>query len=284
MIENFFKRLLGIQVSPTLPIPASSPISPMAPTQPPVEPATPDAAEAMARTKALGPTIAIVNQSTCLTDAQIANVVPDLQIQVDRDFAPAWGTRGNLVFVPKGAQYPINAWVVYILDTSDQAGALGYHDMTNAGMPVSKVFAKDDVKYGLSWTVTVSHEILEMLADPYCSYTVFDQQSNTTGMLYALEVCDAIEDDSFGYKINDTLVSDFVYPQWFEGFRRANSTRFDHTSVLTAPFTLAKGGYIGIFQVGPSTAGWTQKQAEAVPGVRLRRKGPYARTNRRGKA
>lgn len=231
----------------------------------------------------VGPTIAIVNNCSVLTNDQIAAVIPDLQIQIDRDFAPVWKIRANLVFVPKGMTYPTDAWVIYILDNSDQAGALGYHDLTDAGMPTGKIFAKDDMTYNLSWTVTLSHELVEVLLDPYITYTVFNQDSNTTGTLYALEGADACENESFAYRINNTLVSDFVYPAWFEGFRAPNSTQFDHTSALTAPFQLAKGGYIGVFTVGPSSTGWTQRMAEGIPSRRLIRKGAYSRTNRRGK-
>jgi len=49
-----------------------------------------------------------------------------------------------------------------ILDDSDQAGALGYHDLTSDGLPIGKVFAASDLKAGTSWTVTASHELLEM--------------------------------------------------------------------------------------------------------------------------
>ena len=52
------------------------------------------------------------------------------------------------------------------MDDSDQAGALGYHDLTSAGLPMGKVFARTDLQNNLSWTVTVSHELLEILGDP----------------------------------------------------------------------------------------------------------------------
>ena len=45
--------------------------------------------------------------------------------------------------------------------------------------------------------------------------------------LYAYEVCDPCEDDSLGYHIDNILLSDFVYPAWFEGFRTESSTQFD---------------------------------------------------------
>jgi hypothetical protein len=254
-------------VSPaTISVPLPTPIAPL--------PLTID------RIRTVGPTVAIVNVSSVITDAQVTALVAALQIQVDRDFAPAWKMTANLVMIPTGAPVPPDTWLLYIMDTTDQAGALGYHDLTAEGNPLGKVFAKDDATYGLSWTVTVSHELLELIVDPYCVDTVFSQSTNTTGTLYALEIADPTEADQFGYLINGVLVSDFVYPTWFEDFRPANSTQFDHMGVINAPLQLAKGGYIGVFDV-PSTTGWSQRLADIVP-PRLVSRGAYARAKRRG--
>ncbi|MEY2397411.1 MAG: hypothetical protein QOJ00_585 [Actinomycetota bacterium] len=201
--------------------------------------------------------VAVINGSTLLTDDEVAAAVPALQTQVHRDFAPAWGADAEVTFVAKGHKPKRGAWWLVVLDDSDQAGALGYHDLSDEGLPLSKVFAGSDKQYGYQWTVTASHELLEMLADPDINLTVFVQSSNTAGVLYAREVCDACEADALGYEIDGVLVSDFVYPAWFESFRKAKSTRFDHTDRLTKPFELAAGGYIGAFDIS-SGSGWHQ--------------------------
>lgn len=228
------------------------------------------------------PTISVLNLSSVVTDAQIAVVVAALQIQVTRDFAPVWKTGANVRALPTGTAPDMNDWLIYVMDTSDQAGALGYHDITTMGNPVGKIFAKDDISYGLSWSVTLSHEMLEMLADPYIQNSVFAQSGATTGTIYALEVCDACESDSFGYKIGDVLVSDFVFPAWFERWRSAGSTQFDYTRTINMPLMLASGGYISVFAV-PPTAGWTQITAETVAPTRLKLKGENSRLSRRQK-
>jgi hypothetical protein len=145
--------------------------------------------------------ISVINESTVLTDSEVIPVIAALQKQITNDFRPAWGVDAELALVPKNTQPPTGSWWVVVLDDSDQAGALGYHDLTSDGLPIGKVFAASDLKYGNSWTVTASHEVLEMLADPNINLTVFVQNANTTGVLYAYEVCDACEDDSFGYQI-----------------------------------------------------------------------------------
>jgi hypothetical protein len=235
-------------LKPVVPPPVIAPIS---------DP--PQAASAVPRLPTSGPTIAIMNFSTVLSDSEVQTAIAALQVQIDRDFRPLWGLPANLLFVSNIKRPPINAWVVQVLDSSDVTGALGYHDMTNAGLPVGKVFAKDDKKYGLSWTITLSHEVLEMLGDPYTDTTVFVQDTNTTGLLFAYELCDAVEDDSLGYPINGVMMSDFVTPAYFEAGRLPNSTKFDFRASLTAPLTLTKGGYMSVFAVTPQTTGWSQQ-------------------------
>jgi hypothetical protein len=212
--------------------------------------------------------VAIVNASTVVTDTDAAAVTTALQSQVNNDFGPIWHISAALTFYPKGATVPSTSWQLAILDNSDQAGALGYHDITKSGQPLGKAFAATDKQYGLSWSVTVSHELLEMLADPWINLTVFDQRTNTAGRIYAYEVCDACEDDSFGYLIDNVKVSDFVCPTWFEGWRTANSTTFDFKKHITKPFELLKGGYISYFDA--HGAGWQQETAAKVPEMRFR--------------
>jgi hypothetical protein len=215
--------------------------------------------------------ISVINESTVLADSDVTPVVAVLQKQVTNDFRPVWGTDAELVIVPKGTQPATGSWWLVLLDDSDQANALGYHDLTTEGLPIGKVFATSDLKAGTSWTVTASHELLEMLGDPNINLTVFVQNNNTAGTLYAYEVCDACEDDSLGYQIDNILVSDFVYPSWFEGFRAEGSTQFDRMNKIQSPLQLLAGGYIGIFTVN-SGSGWQQQTAEKHP-TNLRNRG-----------
>jgi hypothetical protein len=245
--------------------------------------------------------IAILNPSTVVKDADVQSALPAFQSQVSDDFAPVWGIDADLRLVPQGGKPNSGEWWIAILDDSDQAGALGYHDLTTDGLPLGKVFAKTDLTYGENWTVTTSHELLEMLADPNINLTVFDE-SQSGGRLYAYEVCDPCEADAFAYEKsgdrvsgagdrgaettkastrhaahaarstssprnpqpatrNPVMLSDFVYPSWFEAFRTAGSTRFDHQNQIQKPFQLLKGGYIGIYDIR-SGSGWTQLTAE----------------------
>ncbi len=203
--------------------------------------------------------LAVWNRSTVLTDSQVSAAVPSLQAQVHRDFAPAWGIDADLAFVDSNSTPGAGLWWLVILDDAEQAGYLGYHDVTAENLPQGKVFANTDIQNGLQWTGTASHELLEMLADPEINLAAFSpvmEQGNPT-TFYAYEVCDACEDDRYGYNINGTAVSDFVIPSYFEPSRAPGSTQFDYTNNIQSPFQLLPGGYSIVFDVA-SGNGWQQ--------------------------
>lgn len=195
------------------------------------------------------PTIDVVNESTVISDTDVAAIVAALQHQVAYDFRPHWNSGGRLVHA---RQVGKASWGLVILDDADQAGALGYHDLTATGLPLGKVFARTTQQDGGSVSVTTSHELLEMLADPWIDAAV--QVAGRT--FYALEVCDACEADQYSYLVNGIEVSDFVLPTWF---RAEGLAPYDLRGRITQPLELLPGGYIGAWT--PS-AGWTQKTAD----------------------
>jgi hypothetical protein len=185
------------------------------------------------------PVIAITNTSTCLTDKQVEAAIPSLQRQVSFDFKAYWDLDCQLIFLPKGEGLTDGWWQISVTDNPDQAGALGYHELTSRGMPLGKVFAGLDIQSGGSWTVTLSHELLEMLAHSWINWCA----QGSDGKVYALEVCDAVEADELGYKIDDVLVSDFITPSWFEP---TQADRVDFKRRISKPLQLASGGYISV--------------------------------------
>jgi hypothetical protein len=223
-------------------------------------------ASAPAAKKATGTTlpranITIINASTVCTDAEVQSYVAPLQVQVSQHFAPAWGRDAVLSFTPKGAKPDPNAWWMAVLDNSDQAGALGYHDLTNTGQPLGKVFAASDKHYNMSVSVTLSHELLEMLGDPGINMVASGPDQHGNPAFYAFEACDACEDDSYGYAINGVTVSDFVYPSWFGG---VTGGPYDYKGHINTPFAILSGGYIGVWT---AASGWTQLTGDNAHGA-----------------
>lgn len=196
------------------------------------------------------PNVVIYNDpSSGEQDAEIEAITAALQKQVDGDFGPAWHTGATLQFVASTAKPAADPWVIAVLDNSDQAGALGYHDLTPAGLPLGKVFAGTDRQNNQQVSVTISHELLEMLGDPWINLTA----QSDDGKFYAWESCDAVEADGLGYPIDGVIVSDFVTPHWFGH----GAGPVDFKNHVSKPFQLASGGYISVFDPANSQ-GWQQ--------------------------
>ena len=202
------------------------------------------------------PVIAITNASTCLSDAQVQAVIPSLQRQVSRDFNAYWDIDCSLTFLSRKETLTAGWWQIVVTDDPDQAGALGYHELASTGAPLGKVFAALDIDSGSSWSVTLSHELLEMLGDPWINWCA----ESPDGKLFALEVCDAVEADHLGYEIDGVSVSDFITPSWFEP---TEADRVDFMKRITKRLELAPGGYISVLD---PAKGWTQLSAESFGG------------------
>lgn len=202
--------------------------------------------------------IAIVNQSTTLSNSAISTALPNLQAQLDDDFTPVYGIPATLSF-PSGSPASTD-WQLVILDTYSQANVLGYHEMTLSGMPIGYVFMSNNTSNNVPWTVTASHEILEMLSDPAINLSVVTdsspyQQPNEV-WVYAYEIADPVQDVSLAYSKNGTMVSDFVYPTWYQSFWSPFGTQFSHGNTIMFPFQLQSGGAIMVNVIDQTMGGW----------------------------
>jgi hypothetical protein len=180
------------------------------------------------------PTIACINKATVELGVDFDALIAALQKFLDECFVPVWGTPAK----PIKAEKPMpGAWTMIFLDDADSPGALGYHDLTKNGLPLAKVFVKTTLKIGDKVSATACHELAEMLIDPAVNLW----SDGPGGTLYAYEMCDAVEDEEF--LIDGIAMSDFVYPAYFELFRKANSAQFDYLKKVSKPFQILKGGY-----------------------------------------
>ncbi|MEA2298682.1 MAG: hypothetical protein QOF77_1618 [Solirubrobacteraceae bacterium] len=188
--------------------------------------------------------VAILNRTTVMTDPEAEAIVAALQIQIDRDFAPAWGITARLVFVPTTELTGWEEkWNIVLLDHSDQPGPLGYHQLTPDGLPQGKVFVADDLKYHVCPSVTLSHELLETLGDPHSNLLVRDSTKDGSPF-FAYENCDPVESDELAYEIDGVRVSNFVLPRYFD--LGATDGPFDFLGHLSRPLSTAPDGYLNM--------------------------------------
>jgi hypothetical protein len=181
------------------------------------------------------PTIACINSATVDLGVDFDALIAALQKFVDTLFAPIWGTHAKLV---KADNFLPGAWAIGFLDNADVQGALGYHDLTPDGLPLSKVFVETTLAVNQKVSVTACHELAEMLVDPAVNLWA-EAADGTT--LYAYEMADAVEEVEFD--LDGIAMSDFVYPAFFEGFRKPGSTKFDYAGNVNKPFQILSGGY-----------------------------------------
>ena len=217
--------------------------------------------------------IVVINESSAASDTSVQGMIPALSAQWNNELNAAWGVgTAEFVFVNRGTAPPAGSWWVVFLDDSDQASALAYHDLTNEGLPISKVFVKNILADSGSLSVGASHEICEMAVDPWLNSAYQDAH----GVFWAGEVCDPVEDDLYGYEIQGILVADFVTPNWF-GHQHAKGS-IDFKGHARSTFEVLSGGYAqkfdpqqGWLQVTGSRARHTKGARAAVGSRRERR-------------
>jgi hypothetical protein len=220
------------------------------------------------------PTIACFNNATVLLGVDFDSLVAAMQKYIDAHVAPIWGTPAKLI---KTRGFKPGAWAIVFLDNADQPGALAYHDLTPDGLPVSKVFVKTTLKNKDLVSVSASHELVEMLVDPAVNMMTTGPDPKAT---YDYECADPVEESSF--PVDGIPMSDFVYPAYFESFRRPESVRFDHMNLVTKPFQILKGGYQVVMKNGKDTEKFGSKAKEKRFRMEDRR-GHRSETRRRGK-
>jgi len=181
------------------------------------------------------PKIACINASTVDLGVDFDKLIAALQQFLDECFVPIWRTPAKLV---KATRPLHSAWTLVFLDAAESSGENGYHALAGMnGLPQAKVFVKSTIDIGDKVTVTASHELAEMMVDPAINLW----SEGPRGAFYAYETCDAVEDEEFS--IDGIAMSDFVYPSYFELFRKPDSVQFDYLKRVTKPFQILKGGY-----------------------------------------
>ena len=203
--------------------------------------------------------IAILNQSQSgkVTNADVATMTAAIATQIQVDVAPAWDRApATVTFYNNASAVPAGAYGVAIVNTiQDQPqGMLGYHAENWGVVATQPEFANGAQVLTGDWSVssTLSHEVLEMFIDPACNLWAVNGQ----GPAYSLEVCDPVEAPT--YTVSGVSVSNFVTPSWFDPLA-PTTAQFDKLSQVTAPFTIAAGGYANYVNGGQVKQQWGTK-------------------------
>ena len=188
------------------------------------------------------PTIVVVNRATTPLGYGLDQLVAAGQKYVDQYLNPTWGVRANVVASDPANPIPLEFWTLTFLDTADVAGAEGYHEVDPTASPDGKIFVKTTLEAGDDVAVTFTHELAEILVDPYTTQTVTRIDN---GDIYSLEVADAVEESDF--VIDGIPCSNIVTPAWFQIYPAGPYDLLGH---LNAPWALETGGYVSILRGG----------------------------------
>lgn len=193
--------------------------------------------------------LALVSEIEDHDPSDLARVAAALQRQVTRDFAPIWEVSATLDGFARLEDMPVGYWPMMIVP--DVQGAAGIH-LDKDGQPYALIEMSD------SWSLTASHEMLEMLADPFGNRLVPGRslKRGQGRVEYLVEVCDPSEAAEFGYTVNDVLVSDFYTPRFFDPVRSV-ATRYSFTGAVERPRQVLRGGYLSWHD--PNSDHWWQQ-------------------------
>jgi hypothetical protein len=202
------------------------------------------------------PRVAVVNLAKVDLGVGLKELVDGAQKFVTEYFSPHW--RETCVLEPvSGTAVPPGYWALVISDDTTEAEANGFHDLTPDGYPLAHVFAKTTLADGQLVSVTFMHELLEMLADPAASDGTWHLLEKR---LYAKEPVDPVQTSRV--EVGGIAFCSFVFPSWFEQFRKPGSDRFDYLGECTRPFQVLKGGYIPILEHGAWSYRFGSRRAE----------------------
>jgi len=190
----------------------------------------------------MSPQVAIVSQTPKISFDELKNVAAALQIQISRDFKMFWNADATVTAYADLKSVPPNVWPIICKDEAGIPGALGYHAENN-GQPSAIV----GVQNNPSWTLTASHELINMLADPHGNRTITapspDPADKGKRTAILVEPADPAETPAYSYQINGITVSDFVTPAWFES-RLKSGTLYSFRGSVKAPGQVLPGGYM----------------------------------------
>jgi len=182
--------------------------------------------------------VALVAQTSNIDFDDLTVAAAAIQKQVSRDVGPIWNIDATVDAFATLEDVPLGYWHVLIDDTIPY-DAQGIHLNEDNGQPFALIAYSDD------WSLTTSHESIEMLVDPSGNRTVAANSPEPTQgrVLILVEACDPSEAAKYGYTVNGVLVSDFYTPHFFDPVT-APGVRYSFTGAIKRPVEVLAGGYI----------------------------------------
>ncbi|HEV8286021.1 MAG TPA: hypothetical protein VGQ09_17050 [Chitinophagaceae bacterium] len=233
--------------------------------------------------------ISIINHSNGkLTDAEIQTVICAINRQVKEDYESYWSLGATLRLEGHSNKSPNTQSpadmrgdaVIYLWDKSNVDDAIGYHVLNNRGIPFGFVFLDIAEELGEEWSVTLSHEALELIGDPEVNLPVagpHPDPSKKRNVFHWYEMCDAVQTET--YKIDGISVSNFILSLYFTGGDEFDG-RNDFLGSSLKSFGVNPGDYVGFFDPEKDDHDTYSKKGDATAKKRMQIKSKVKGTRR----
>src|SRR5262245_31278093 len=227
--------------------------------------------------------ISVVNHTHGkLKDEEVLHAIRAINTQIAEDFEPYWSMGARLRLErrterrpdPKSGADLRGDAIVYLWDKIAPDDALGYHDKTDQGLPYGFVFTELADQLHEDWRTTLSHEVLELIADPEANLLVRGPGPNSDDGVayYWYEMCDPVQTET--YNIGDVPVCNFVLPLYFtSGAQTHGRNDFlgrSHDGDTLRSFRVSPGGYLGYYEPDTGKAGMLHRPHDAVAENRIK--------------
>jgi hypothetical protein len=152
-----------------------------------------------------------------LSLAVLNHIAEAVQNQVNQEFAAEWGAHATLRVGASSSDIQPGEWAYGFVPTlPDAPGASAYHDINGKGVPFAlcAVTTCGSLLGPTGVSVDASHEILETAGDEGANQFANDNK----GLLHAVEMCDAVEVQTYGKTCKDgtvVQVSNWLLRSWF---------------------------------------------------------------------
>jgi hypothetical protein len=216
--------------------------------------------------------IALVSLTSDIPLKLLLQASAAFQKQISRDFEPIWGVAAtvdafeDLASVPNDYHHVVLfddpnelaerlSWAIgqtaaaRLINEFEREGLQGIHLNEFTRQPFALVAVSE------TWTVTTSHEVLELVADPYGNHlrAAAHPRNRAKRVNCLVEVCDPCQ--AVWYHVNGVPVSDFYTPWYFEPVQ-IDGLRYSFTGELKEPLQVLDGGYLS--WIDPTDSGLYQ--------------------------
>jgi hypothetical protein len=227
--------------------------------------------------------ISVINHTNGkISDEDVQVALRAINRQIREDYEPYWHIGGELRLEGKSGTKPSKQnladmrgdAVLYLWNAVDVEDALGYHDTNNAGVPYGFVFTELAKQLKEDWTVTLSHEALELVGDPEVNLLVQGPHPADAArtVFHWYEMCDAVQAET--YEIDGVNVSNFVLPLYFTGGEekggRNDFLGRTYNGKTLRSFGVNPGGYVGYFNPDKGDHETFTAKGDAVAARRLK--------------